>query len=127
MRAWFAAKPPVPQPCRAAESEREKPMSHRASYWKTTVLALAGAVVCLVGLVASVMVPLPVLARGFVCVASGTGAIVLLLVVAGGLVCLWRDSRESGGREDPLARAAVKDPVRFPMRSMLGARLRPGD
>jgi len=102
-------------------------MPHRASYWKTTAIAFAGAVVCLLALMASAVAPLPGLAHALIYAAASACALVLLLVVAGGLVCLWRDARESDGKEDFLARAAIKDPVRFPMRWLFGTRLRPGD
>ncbi len=102
---------------------------HRVSYWKTTALALAGAASTL-----SVLVWLNRATghRGLLAV----GALLLVLpligfvlIAAGGLVCLWRDARETSGKPDTFAPPAPTIGLlsRVGLRLLLGPALRPGD
>jgi hypothetical protein len=105
---------------------------HRMSYWKTTSISLAGAV-----LTVSLLVGLhsasghgSLLAASVVLLASLLVA--LVLIAAGGLVSLWRDARESSGRPDIFATLANRVPEagwlsRVGLRFLLGPALRPGD
>src|SRR5690349_13991176 len=105
---------------------------HRASYWKTTVIALAG-------LVLSASIPFWLSSAGIPQGAVGTGCalaalvfIVTLTIVSGGLLCLWRDAREASGKPDLFAPFANRAPTgglmtRLGLRFLLGPKLRPGD
>jgi hypothetical protein len=55
-----------------------------------------------------------------------------LVIISGGLICLWRDEREEAGKPDLFARMANKHPTRGVMsriglRFVLGFEIRPGD
>jgi len=102
-------------------------MSHRASYWKTTGIALFSAAACIAGIAAvqhAGMAPALTIAATIGLLIVVTPA---LIVVFGGLVCLWRDSLQAEGRRDPLASLAVCERPPGAFRFLLGARLRPGD
>jgi hypothetical protein len=105
---------------------------HRVSYWKTTAIALAGAMLTLStqfwlrsatdhrGLLAVSTLLLVLLLVGFV------------FIAVGGLVCLWRDARETSGKPDMFASLTSRTPTigllsRVGLRSLLGPALRPGD
>jgi hypothetical protein len=102
---------------------------HRSSFWKTTLLAAGIVVLCatvfaVAGLFGPFRVPLQVLAA-----ALGLAA---ALVTIGGIVCLWRDSRESAGKADLFASGANAPPSvgilsRLGLRALQGRSLRCGD
>lgn len=105
---------------------------HRMSYWKTTAIALAGTVVAL-------STPFWLYSatahRGLLAVGAFFWVsllVVLVLVAAGGLVCLWRDAREISGKPDLFALFVNRTPKvgllpRVGLRFLLGPALRPGD
>jgi hypothetical protein len=105
---------------------------HRMSYWKTTRTALAGA-----ALTSSALLWLDVASgHSAVYIASTFFSVLVLIasvfVAAGGLVCLWRDARESSGKPDTFVQFANRSPAssllaRAGFRFMLGPWLRPGD
>jgi hypothetical protein len=105
---------------------------HRVSYWKTTAIALLGAALTLSaqfwlnsatghrGLLAASALLLALLLVGFV------------FIAVGGLVCLWRDARETSGKPDMFASLTNRIPTigllsRVGLRFLLGPALRPGD
>jgi hypothetical protein len=104
---------------------------HRASYWKTTAAALAGAALSFSAFVwvHSATIPSGALAIGYLLTASALVA--ALLVAGGGLVCLLRDARATSGKPDLVPHAdwvpggslALRPALRF----LLGPKLRPGD
>lgn len=106
---------------------------HRVSYWKTVVVAIAISVLSLLAvlwLYAAGSVAQPFTAIAYLL------AVVLLvtssLVLSSGLLCLWRDARETSGKRDLFAPLAnqVPDPgsvSRLGLRFLLGNYLRPGD
>ena len=105
---------------------------HRASYWKTTALALAGAVACLAAILALIITTAvgSVAAASMFVLALASG--LCWLVGCGGLVCLWRDARITAGKADLFALAANRVPgpgllSRLGLRFFLGPALRPGD
>lgn len=107
-------------------------MTHRASYWKTTATSLVAAFLCLSALVWFLSLSPPPVPGGLICVLLGASSAACLLVTAGGLVCLWRDARETAGKEDLLARSAIRIPgpsffSTLGLRFLQGARLRAGD
>jgi hypothetical protein len=105
---------------------------HRASYWKTTVIASAG-------LVLSASTPFWLSSGSMPQWVVGTGYalaaflfIVTLAIISGGLLCLWRDARETSGKPDLFAPFANRAPTggamaRLGLRFLLGPKLRPGD
>jgi hypothetical protein len=86
-------------------------VSHRASYWKTTLSAFGGAAAGSLAIWALILWHLPALIRELMLVPPALLLVGSVLVAAGGLVCLWRDARNSAGREDVYARAAVRVPA----------------
>jgi len=86
-------------------------MSHRASYWKTTLSAFGGAAAGSVAIWALILWHLPALIRDVMLVPPALMLAASLLVAAGGLVCLWRDARHASGMEDIYARAAARMPA----------------
>jgi hypothetical protein len=107
-------------------------MSHRASYWKTTSMALAAAGVSAAAMGWTVAAaPTSLLAMTL----AASEALVLAasaLVAMGGLVCLWRDARLSAGKADVLTTATNRVPgpgvlERIGLRFLLGSAPRPGD
>jgi hypothetical protein len=103
------------------------PLPHRASYWRTTALALAAAGGCTTLIVGLSLAPGPLLVRVLIASLVAFPLLLALLVGAGGLVCLWRDAREAAGRPDPLASIAIDERRPHWLRFLLGPRLRPGD
>ncbi len=101
-------------------------MNPRVSYWKTTALSFFGAILCL-ALAYGLYTVLPPYLAALAVAIGGVSEGILLSVTAGGLVCIWRDARDSAGKEDLFARLAIKDPVVLPFRVLLGAGIRPGD
>jgi hypothetical protein len=106
---------------------------HRVSYWKTVAVAIAISVSSLLAVVW--LHSARSVAQPFAVIAYLLAVAVLLaasLVLSGGLLCLWRDARETSGRRDLFAPLAneVPDPglvSRLGLRSLLGPDLRPGD
>ena len=106
---------------------------HRASYCKTTAIALAGTALSSSALLwllwrASATMPPAAVAAGYVLTACALLA--ALLVAGGGLVCLLRDARESSGKEDSVAASVNRVPgagSRLAPRFLLGRTVRPGD
>jgi hypothetical protein len=105
---------------------------HRASYWKTTAVALAGAALSLSVFVylRSATIPIGAVVTGYLLTAVVLAA--ALLVAGGGLVCLLRDARETSGKPDLVVSHANWVPgdslaSRLGFRFLLGTRLRPGD
>lgn len=105
---------------------------HRASYWKSVAVALAGLALSISALLwlSSANLPRLIAAIGDI------SAIALLsaasLILGGGLVCLWRDARETSGKPDLFAPLATRVPgaglmARLELRFLLGPNLRPGD
>jgi hypothetical protein len=105
---------------------------HRVSYWKTTTIALAGVVLTLSTLS---WLNSATGHRSLLAVCTFLLALLLIalvLVAAGGLVCLWRDARETSGKPDTFAPLANRAPAlgllsRVGLRFLLGPALRPGD
>lgn len=107
-------------------------MTHRASYWKTTLVATAGALLCLGGSVAAAVWLQSAAVAAVAVVLFALAALACLAVAAGGGVCLWRDARVAAGRADPVTASALRVPgegwlSRLGLRSILGAAPRPGD
>lgn len=106
---------------------------HRASYWKTTAIALAGAALSSSALLwllwrSSATMPPAAVATGYFLTACALAA--ALLVAGGGLVCLLRDARETSGKRDLVVASANRVPgprSRLTLRFLLGPKLRPGD
>lgn len=107
-------------------------MSHRTSYRKTIALALAVALAGCAGLVAANIAPVP----GVMGTVADCLLAVLVLaassVVAGGLVCLWRDTMIESGLPDPIGASLNRIPSAgilsaVGLRSLLGKAPRPGD
>jgi hypothetical protein len=105
-------------------------MPHRASYWKTTAIALGVFAVLLSAVVllrqSGMAAPVAALGLAVLCLPAP------LLVAVGGLVCLWRDAQENGGRPDLFARVANRTPkptarVWLHLRALFGTELRAGD
>ncbi len=105
---------------------------HRKSYWKTIALTLAiniFALVVLVILNVAQVSGLPAV------VASFTMKIIVLvasLIIAGGLICLWRDRRIELGLYDHIGASLKGNPPfsllsALGLRSLLGQAPRPGD
>ena len=105
---------------------------HRVSYWKTTAISLAGAVLTLLTLT---WLNSATVHRSLVAVSTVLVALLLVplvFIAAGGLVCLWRDARESAGKPDIFATLANGVPKvgllsGTGLRLLLGPLLRPGD
>lgn len=108
-------------------------MSHRRSYWKSTLLS------CVIAIL--VFAALALLLGGFsqsnhaglmIGILAPIGA-VSLLVALGGFVCLWRDANATSGRPDILLDfafrpAATRRGTSSLLRAILpAARIRPGD
>lgn len=106
---------------------------HRSSFWKTTLLAAGalaacGAAVALVLVFPAVLGPFATAAAVVLGVFSACAGVVML----GGLVCLWRDSREAAGKPDLFAAGANAPPSigllsRLGLRALQGRSLRNGD
>ncbi|HMH17815.1 MAG TPA: hypothetical protein VK572_06665 [Burkholderiales bacterium] len=102
------------------------------SYWKTTAIAFAGAVLTLSALF---WVNSATSHRGLFAASAFLLALLLIALVlsaAGGLVCLWRDARETSGKSDIFTQLANQAPEagllsRVGLRFLLGPALRPGD
>jgi len=104
----------------------------RTSYLKSIALALAVALVALAGLLAVAVVPLPGFFRVAACLVLGATMFVALSIVAGGMVCLWRDNKIESGLSDPIGVSLKAAPTSEPLsavglRSLLGKSPRPGD
>ena len=107
-------------------------MTYRASYWKTTAISFMAACLCLFSLVRLFSLRLAFVPLSLVGFALAMIALTCLLIATGGLVCLWRDTREIAGIADFLACSAVRIPTpsllsALGLRFLQGARLRPGD
>src|SRR5690348_5179065 len=105
---------------------------HSMSYWKTTVIALVGAVLTLSALLWLTFASdhRSLLVAGVFLLALPFVA--LVLIAAGGMVCLSRDSREISGMPDMFAPLANRAPqvglvARGWLRALLGPALQPGD
>lgn len=107
-------------------------MTHRASYWKTTAASFVAASTCLAGLAIVLLSNLPPALIALIGFLFAAGFVACLLVICGGLMCLWRDAREAAGKEDLLAHIATMAATphlisKSGLRFFLGSRLRPGD
>jgi hypothetical protein len=105
---------------------------HRTSYWKTITVALTGAALSFAVLLWLHSATLPQAVALVAYLFTACLLVATLLTVSGGLVCLWRDTRESSGKPDLFARFANQDPKDGPMpgrrfRLFRGPKLRPGD
>src|SRR4051794_22582739 len=104
---------------------------HRISYWKTIMVALGTAILCVTTLF---WLESPSMLRPLTTVGSLLMIALLaaaLVIISGGLICLWRDEREEAGKPDLFARMANKHPTRGVMsriglRFVLGFEIRPG-
>ena len=102
------------RPCHVADTGMRKPVTHRASYWKTTLVLLTGAVLTLVALALLPTSTLPPVQVAFVCFPFAAIAAAFLLVTTGGMVCLWRDARETSAKPDAFACYANAIPGGWP-------------
>lgn len=107
-------------------------MKHRASFLGTTLSAAFGIAAASAWLVYD---PIAAPAGNLLVFLDLLAALLLLasvFVAAGGVVCLWRDSRDAAGLQDPFAKWAnsPRGPgflARFGLRFLHGRALRPGD
>jgi len=105
---------------------------HRLSYLKTTAISLAGAVLGLSALFWLISANVPRTLLAVIIVSLAVLSVALVLITVGGVVCLWRDARETAGKPDIFATLANGDREtgllsRVGFRSMWGPALRPGD
>src|SRR5262245_61216200 len=100
MRASSAASAPPMQRCRDVPPPEAARVSHRASYWKTTLSAFGGAAAGTLAIRVLILWHLPALIQDLMLVPPVLLLAASLLVAAGGIVCLWRDARNASGRED---------------------------
>jgi hypothetical protein len=107
-------------------------MDYRSSYLKTIVMALALAAFCAISAMLLATSSWQGAVVHLLVICGYFAGVLALLIVAGGITCLWRDARERTGKPDLFAGSANRTPGRgwlsqVGLRFLLGPAPRPGD